>query len=46
MTKKRDYQRVIDYIEAWIPSCGCAALRSKADANAKARAEAKALGYI
>lgn len=45
-TKKCDYQRCIDYIEAWIPSCGCAELRAKADANAKARLEAKKLGYI
>lgn len=45
-TKKCDYQRCIDYIEAWIPSCGCAALRTKADINAKARLEAKKLGYI
>lgn len=44
-THKRDYQRCIDYIEAWIPSCGCAELRAKADANAKARLEAKKLGY-
>lgn len=45
-TKKCDYQRCIDYIEAWIPSCGCASLRTKADANAKARLEAKKLGYV
>ena len=45
-TKKCDYQRCVDYIEAWIPSCGCAELRTKADANAKARLEAKKLGYI
>lgn len=45
-TKKCDYQRCIDYIESWIPSCGCAELRAKADANAKARLEAKKLGYI
>ena len=45
-TKKCDYQRCIDYMEAWIPSCGCAALRTKADDNAKARLEAKKLGYI
>ena len=45
-TKKCDYQRCIDYIEAWIPSCGCAELRAKSDANAKARLEAKKLGYI
>ena len=45
-TKKCDYQRCIDYIEAWIPCCGCATLRAKADANAKARLEAKKLGYI
>lgn len=44
-TRKGDYQRCIDYIEAWIPSCGCAELRVKADAYAKARLEAKKLGY-
>jgi len=44
-TRKGDYQRCIDYIEAWIPSCGCAELRAKADAYAKARLEAKKLGY-
>ena len=43
MTKKRDYQRCLDYIEAWNPDC--AALRAKADANAKARLAAKKLGY-
>lgn len=44
-TRKGDYQRCIDYIEAWIPSCGCAELRAKADEYAKARLEAKKLGY-
>ena len=44
-TRKGDFQRCIDYIEAWIPSCGCAELRARADANAKARLEAKKLGY-
>lgn len=44
-TKKCDYQRCVDYIEAWIPSCGCAELRAKADANAEARRKAKELGY-
>lgn len=44
-TRKGDYQRCINYIEAWIPSCGCAELRARADANAKARLEAKKLGY-
>lgn len=44
-TKKGDYQRCIDFMEAWIPSCGCAELRSKADAYAKARLEATKLGY-
>lgn len=45
-TRKGDFQRCIDYMEAWIPGCGCAELRAKADANAKARREAKMLGYI
>ncbi len=44
-TRKGDFQRCIDYIEAWIPSCGCVELRAKADANAKARIEARKLGY-
>lgn len=44
-TKKCDYQRCVDYMEAWIPGCGCAELRAKADANAKARLEARRLGY-
>ena len=45
-TKKCDYQRCVDYIEAWLPRCGCAELRAKADANAKARLEARKLGYV
>lgn len=44
-TKKGDYQRCIDFMEAWIPSCGCAELRTKADSYAKARIEAIKLGY-
>lgn len=44
-TRKGDFQRCIDYIEAWIPSCGCAELRAKADRNAEARRKAKELGY-
>lgn len=45
-TKKENFQRVIDYIEAWIPSCGCAELKKKADIKAEARRKAKELGYI
>lgn len=44
-TKKGDYQRCIDYIEAWIPSCGCSELRRKADSHAEARRIAIELGY-
>ncbi|MCD7996394.1 MAG: hypothetical protein LUH21_04085 [Clostridiales bacterium] len=44
-TKKGDYQRCLDYMEAWIPSCGCAELRQKADSNAEARRIAIELGY-
>lgn len=44
-TKKRDYQRVIDYIEAWIPRCGCVELKRKADKRAVAKRKAKELGY-
>ena len=45
-TRKGNYQRCVDYIESWIPSCGCAELRTRADANAKARLEAKRNGYL
>lgn len=44
-TKKGDFQRCIDYIESWIPSCGCAELRNKADKRAIAKVKAKELGY-
>ena len=44
-TRKGDFQRCIDYIEAWIPSCGCAKLRAKADRNAEVRRKARELGY-
>lgn len=45
-TRKCDYQRCIDCIEAWIPECGCSALRARADANARARIEAREMGYV
>ena len=45
-TKKGDFQRVIDYIESWVPSCGFAALRTKADKNAEARKIARSQGYV
>lgn len=45
-TKKENFQRVIDYVESWIPSCGCSELKRKADDKAKARRKAKELGYI
>jgi hypothetical protein len=45
-TKKGDFQRVVDYMEAWIPNCGCAELRARADKNAEARKIARAEGYI
>lgn len=44
-TRKRDYQRVLDYVEAWTPIGGCAALKSRADANAAARLLARQKGY-
>lgn len=45
-TKKGDFQRVIDFMESWIPSCGCAALKAKADNNAEARKLARTEGYL
>lgn len=44
-TKKCDYQRCIDFIEAWIPKLGCAKLKSIADERARKRLEAKKMGY-
>lgn len=44
-TRKGNFQRCIDYIEAWTPSCGCAALYEHADKLAAARVKAKKLGY-
>ncbi len=45
MTKKGDYQRVIDYIEAWIPINGCAELKAEVDRKAEANRIARELGY-
>jgi len=45
-TKKGDFQRVVDFMEAWIPKCGCSELRSKADKNAEARKIARQEGYL
>lgn len=44
-TRKGAFQRCINYIEAWIPSCGCAKLKSEADEKAEAKRKAKSLGY-
>ena len=44
-TKKENFQRVIDFVESWRPSCGCAELKKKADIKAEARQKAKELGY-
>lgn len=44
-TPKRDYQKCIDYIEAWIPSCGITALKESIDQKAKAKRKAKEQGY-
>jgi len=45
-TKKGDFQRVIDFIEAWTPSCGCFELKKIADKNAETRRIAFNEGYI
>jgi len=45
-TKKGNFQRVIDYMEAWTPKCGCAELKAEIDKKAEANREAKKLGYI
>lgn len=45
-TKKGNFQRCIDFAESWVPSCGCATLKERADRNATANREAKKLGYV
>lgn len=44
-TKKGDYQRVIDYIEAWEPKCGSGELKERADKRAESRRKVKEQGY-
>lgn len=44
-TKKENYQRAIDYIEAWLPREGCAALKDKIDEAARAKRKAQEEGY-
>lgn len=45
-TQKGNFQRCIDFAESWVPSCGCVALKEKADRNAEANRKAKELGYL
>lgn len=45
-TKKRDYQRVLDYIDSWIPSCGVSTLKKYIDERAKAKKIAREQGYV
>lgn len=44
-THKGNYQNVVNYIEAWNPKGGCAALKEKADVSAKNRRQAIETGY-
>lgn len=44
-TQKGDFQRAINYIEAWIPIGGCAKLKAEIDEKANARKEARNNGY-
>lgn len=44
-TRCGDYQRVINYIEAWTPRDGISETKRQADINAKAYLNAKAKGY-
>lgn len=45
-TKKGNFQRVVDYIEAWTPKCGCAELKAEVDRKAEAKRQAKEFEYI
>lgn len=44
-TRKCNFQKVINYMEAWNPECGVYKLMQIVDERAKARKEAKAEGY-
>lgn len=44
-TKKRDYQSVLDYVEAWYPCCGAPALKREIDDRAELRRKLKEEGY-
>lgn len=44
-TKKGDFQRCLDYIEAWMPKIGVPALKSYVDKQAEAKVKAKKNGY-
>lgn len=45
-TKKGNFQRVIDYIEAWTPKSGCAELKAEIDKKAEVKRQVKELGYV
>lgn len=45
-TKKRDYQRIIDFLEAWTPTGGISRLKRIIDDKAKAKKKAQIEGYI
>lgn len=44
-TKKCNYQRVLNHIEAWIPSCGISELKRRVDEKAKAKKQTREEGY-
>lgn len=46
MTQRGDYQRILSYIEAWIPSCGINNLKKTALERAEIRRINKANGFI
>lgn len=45
-TKKENYQRALDYIEAWEPNEGCAAFKDKIDEAARLKKKAQDEGYL
>lgn len=44
-TRKCNFQRVLNYVESWEPSCGVAALMKATDEKAKANREEREKGY-
>lgn len=45
-TQKKDFERVLEYIQTWSPAVGCDQLKLEADGAAERRRIAKEQGYV